>query len=75
MLQHLVCYGNKILATPAMSEGYEDEKNADIVLLQVDENDRWNLRFFDCGMINFLISPEALLQLDFDHVYLCLNSL
>ena len=58
-----------------MSEGYEDEKNGDIVLLQVDENDRWNLRFFDCGMINFLISLEALLQLDFDHVYLCLNSL
>ena len=31
-----------------------------INLLQIDENDDWGLRFFDCGMLNFLITPADL---------------
>lgn len=29
-------------------------------LLQIDESDEWLLRFYDCGMICFLIRPEDL---------------
>ncbi len=29
-------------------------------LLQIDENESWGLRFFDCGMMCFLISPASL---------------
>jgi len=31
-------------------------------LLQIDESDDWNLRFYDCGMLNFLISRDDLLN-------------
>ena len=31
-------------------------------LLQIDESDDWNLRFYDCGMLNFLISKDDLLN-------------
>ena len=29
-------------------------------LLQIDEDDRWGLRFYDCGMYYFLIRPGDL---------------
>lgn len=31
-----------------------------LCLLQIDENDGWGLRLYDCGMICFLIRPEDL---------------
>jgi uncharacterized protein YwqG len=31
-------------------------------LLQIDESDDWKLRFYDCGMLNFLISKDDLLN-------------
>ncbi len=31
-----------------------------LCLLQIDENDDWGLRLYDCGMICFLIKPEDL---------------
>lgn len=31
-----------------------------ISLLQIDEDDRWGLRFYDCGMYYFLIQPRHL---------------
>ena len=31
-----------------------------VSLLQIDENDDWGLRFFDSGMLNFLISKKNL---------------
>ena len=37
-----------------------------ISLLQVDEDDRWHLRFYDCGMLHFLISPRNLKQRKWD---------
>ena len=39
-----------------------------VSLLQIDENDEWGLRFFDCGMLNFMIKPEDLAARRFDHV-------
>ena len=39
-----------------------------VSLLQIDENDDWGLRFFDCGMLNFMIKPEDLAARRFDRV-------
>lgn len=49
----------KLLGMPYFSDvrdGFYDYIN----LLQIDEEDRWGLRLYDCGMINFLIRPEDL---------------
>lgn len=39
-----------------------------VPLLQIDENDDWGLRFFDCGMLCFMIKPENLAAQRFDRV-------
>ena len=39
-------------------------------LLQIDEDERWHLRFYDCGMINFIILKEDLAAKRFDKVRL-----
>ena len=44
-------------------------------LLQIDEEDRWQLRLYDCGMINFLITPDDLKQKRFDKTIVHLESL
>lgn len=43
-------------------------------LLQLDEDDRWGLRFFDSGMLNFMISPEDLSARRFSAVRAWLHS-
>ena len=43
-------------------------------LLQIDENDDWGLRFFDSGMLNFMISPEDLAARRFSAVRAVLHS-
>jgi len=54
--------------------GYPDdpevmEQNPGYInLLQVGEEDRWSLRFVDCGILNFLIKPEDLANRNFDDV-------
>lgn len=45
-----------------------------ISLLQLDEDDRWGLRFFDSGMLNFMISPEDLAARRFSAVRAWLHS-
>lgn len=45
-----------------------------ISLLQLDEDDRWGLRFFDSGMLNFMISPEDLSARRFGAVRAWLHS-
>jgi len=35
-------------------------------LLQIDESDRWDLVFHDCGTLNFLIRPDDLLKRRWD---------
>lgn len=43
-------------------------------LLQIDENDDWGLRFFDSGMLNFMISPDDLAARRFAAVRAWLHS-
>lgn len=45
-----------------------------ISLLQLDEDDRWGLRFFDSGMLNFMILPEDLAARRFGAVRAWLHS-
>lgn len=45
-----------------------------ISLLQIDENDDWNLRFIDCGMLCFMISPADLANRYWDGTLCYLHS-
>lgn len=55
-----------------LSEPHEDEVCGNypdsISLLSVQEDERWNLRFFDCGTMYFLIDRTDLLQRNFTKV-------
>ena len=51
--------GIRLLGTPYIEEVCEEMPGM-LSLLQIDESDRWNLTFHDCGTLNFLISPDAL---------------
>lgn len=66
-------FGFKLLGMPAMTEGYENENEGLISLLQMDEEERWGLRFFDCGTVNFMIPTERTND-DFSNVSFCLHS-
>lgn len=52
-------YGIRLLGDPYLDDVCEQFPGM-LSLLQIDEEDRWRLRFYDCGMLNFLISPEHL---------------
>lgn len=56
--------GMLLLGRPYQTEVHEAHAN-EVCLLQIDEEDRWGLRFVDCGMYYLFISPERLRQLDF----------
>lgn len=49
----------RLLGKPWLDEVREQYPDY-VSLLQIDENDEWNLRFYDCGMLNFLIKPQDL---------------
>ena len=66
-------FGFKLLGMPAMTEGYENENEGLMSLLQLDEEERWGLRFFDCGTVNFMIPAERMND-DFSNVSFCLHS-
>ncbi len=66
-------FGFKLLGMPAMTEGYENENEGLISLLQMDEEERWGLRFFDCGTVNFMVPTERTND-DFSNVSFCLHS-
>lgn len=51
--------GFQLLGRPFYDEVVQEMPGM-INLLQIDENDDWDLRFFDSGMLNFLISPADL---------------
>lgn len=51
--------GFQLLGRPFYDEVVQEMPGM-INLLQIDENEDWGLRFFDCGMLNFLISPADL---------------
>ena len=59
--------GLKILGTPYIEEVREAMPGM-ISLLQVDESDRWNLVFHDCGMLHFLIKQSDLLARRWERV-------
>lgn len=65
-------YGHKLLGKPFFDEvsqelsALTDGTSSDYLsLLQIDEDDEWGLRFYDSGMINFIIDRESLLKKDF----------
>ena len=66
-------FGFKLLGMPAMTEGYENENEGLMSLLQLDEEERWGLRFFDCGTVNFM-APVDRQNDDFSNVSFCLHS-
>ena len=51
--------GIRLLGLPYLEE-VREEMTGRINLLQVDEEDRWHLVFYDCGILNFLIRPADL---------------
>lgn len=51
--------GLKLLGNPYIEEVAQDMPGM-LSLLQLDGNDRWNLVFYDCGTLNFLIRPDDL---------------
>lgn len=51
--------GHGLLSIPYQDE-VGDAHPGEIALLQVDEDERWGLRFYDCGMYYIMISPEDL---------------
>jgi len=60
-------YDFKLLGLPyfeEIRENYPDHIN----LLQLDENDDWGMLFYDCGMVNFVITPEDLKARRFNRV-------
>lgn len=73
-----IVFGSGNEETRLLGEPYFDEVREEmggmISLLQIDENDSWNLRFFDSGMLNFLIYPKDLAKLRFDRVRCYLHS-
>lgn len=66
-------FGFRLLGMPAMTEGYENENDGLMSLLQLDEEERWGLRFFDCGTVNFML-PVTRRPDDFSEVSLHLHS-
>jgi len=53
--------GCLMLGKPYQDEVLQEHQQ-DVCLLQVDEDDRWGLRFFDCGMYYFFMPAKALRQ-------------
>ena len=66
-------YGIRLLGRPYLEEVCEQMPDM-ISLLQIDEDDRWNLTFHDSGMLNFLIKPEQLLARQWEQTACYLHS-
>ncbi len=49
--------GIVMLGTPYQEE-VRQMHDSDVCLLQIDEDDRWGLRFYDCGMYYIFMRPE-----------------
>ena len=58
----------KLLGRPYFDEICEQYPKH-ICFLQVDENDDWGLRFFDCGMLCLLIAPDDLTHRRFERTF------
>ena len=60
-------YDFKLLGLPYFEE-IREYYPEHINLLQLDENDDWGMLFYDCGMVNFVITPADLKARRFDRV-------
>lgn len=60
--------GFKLLGKPYLAEICEQYPDT-VSLLQIDEEDSWNLRFYDCGMLHLLISPQDLAARRWPYVF------
>ena len=65
--------GFKLLGQPFFDEVREQYPSL-VCLFQMDEEDRWNLRFFDSGMLCFLLSADNLKKGRFEHTVAYLHS-
>lgn len=63
----------KLLGFPYFDEIREQFPDY-ISLLQIDENDEWNLRFIDCGMLCFLMTSDDLKNRHWNQVKCYLHS-
>lgn len=59
--------GILMLGSPYQHEIHQQHPH-DICLMQIDEDDRWGLRFYDCGMYYLFISPDRLRNADFSNI-------
>ena len=59
--------GQRLLGLPYI-EDVREAMPGMLSLLQVEENDDWDLTFHDCGTLHFLIDPEDLKQRRWDKV-------
>ena len=60
-----ICHA--MLGSPRDNEVNERQKKM-VQLLRIEEDDNWNLRFYDCGSMYFLISRHNLAKRRFDRV-------
>lgn len=58
--------GFKLLGRPYLVEVNEEYDDDFVSVLQIDGNDDWGLRFFDCGMLFLLLRKSQLLGRDWE---------
>lgn len=66
--------GFKLLGRPNIIDINEEYDDDYVSLLQIDENDDWGLRFYDCGMLFLLLRKSQLLGRDWESTVGCLYS-
>ena len=59
--------GHRMLGKPYQQEVFDLHPH-DVCLLQIDEDERWGLRFYDCGTYYLFLSPDALKEGRWDEV-------
>ena len=68
-------YDSKVLSNPTTwTDELAQDYPGDQVLVQLEEDDDINLRFYDCGTLFFLIRPEDLEARNFNNVKCVLYS-
>ena len=61
--------GFKLLGRPYMIEVNEEYDDDFVSVLQVDGNDDWGMRFYDCGMLFLLMRKSQLLGRDWERTF------
>lgn len=63
----------RLLGRPYLQE-INEQYHDYVSLLQIDENDDWGLRFYDCGMLCMLLQPQDLEERRFQYTKCYLHS-